>query len=415
MKLYRFPENRLWKAAFPVYLFVLLLLARDTLYTQAMMSFYTSQILMLLVMGLGVLAFVVINRRELKSILLDRRMLFAIFFAFVIIVPMVAKRDWQLMYFSILLCVLFAVYLSYFMTMEEVARTYVLLLCGLAVYSLLAAYVLRILPDMGLITVPTFANSRGREFYNFGLGFASIVQVKSRNFGIFREPGVYQYFILLALYLTNYHVRWKRQSHMWAANALMAVTMVSTMATGGLIELILFACVLFFDKKMYRNRKLKLLAIIGAAVLAVVLIISFATKNAIYWLIYDILIEKFVNRSDSVTERTEAILVDLQIFLRHPIFGAKISEVLYAVRNNTTSTMILYAVFGFLGGCVHVASWAALVWKRERHVIWNLGLLAIFFMAFNTQNLTADVFFWLFPVMAICERVLPLLKAPKKG
>ena len=39
----------------------------------------------------------------------------------------------------------------------------------------------------------------------------------------------------------------------------------------------------------------------------------------------------------------------------------------------------------------------------------NLLLLVIFLMSFNTQNLVADVFFWLFPVMALVERGLPLL------
>ena len=37
----------------------------------------------------------------------------------------------------------------------------------------------------------------------------------------------------------------------------------------------------------------------------------------------------------------------------------------------------------------------------------NLALLLVLFASFNTQNLIADVFFWLFPVMAVVERVLP--------
>ena len=149
--------------------------------------------------------------------------------------------------------------------------------------------------------------------------------------------------------------------------------------------------------------------------LAVVLAVSFATRNRIYWLMYNTLIEKFASRSDSVTERTEAISVDLQIFLQNPVFGAKLSDVLHAVRNNTTSTLILYAVFGFLSGSFHIAAWITLVWSRERRVWANLALLVILFMSFNTQNLTGDVFFWLFPVMALVERGLPLLKKPEKG
>ena len=415
MRLYPFPEKRIWKALFALYILALLMLSRNSMCTYALLGFYKSQILMLLVMAAGIAAFIALNWRELKHILTDRRMLAAAAFAVLILLPMVVKRDWQLMYFSILICLFFAVFLSYFVSVKETARYYVVVLCVLSVYAILATYVLRLIPDHALVDMHTFTSDKGRSFYNFGLGFVSITQVKSRNFGIFREPGIYQYFLLLALFLTNYTVEWKSPKQMWLANLILAVTMVTTMATGGVVELGLFVIVVFFDKKMYRDRRLRRIAIGLAVALATVLAVSFATRNRIYRMVYDTLFEKFINRSDSVTERTEAIIVDLRIFLQNPIFGARLSDVLHAVRNNTTSTLILYAVFGFLSGSFHIVAWVALVWKKERRLWANLALLAILFMSFNTQNLTVDVFFWLFPVMALMERGLPLLKKPKKG
>ena len=415
MRLYPFPEKKIWKILFAVYLFALLMLSRNGMLSCVLMGFYKAQILMLLIMGAGVLAFVIVNRRELKRILTDRRMLAAAVCGLLILLPMVVKRDWQLMYFSILIYLLFAVFLSYFVSMKDTAKYYVVILCVLSVYAVFATYVLRLLPDNGLVGIPAFINDKGRDFYNFGLAFVSITEVKERNFGIFREPGIYQYFLLLALYLTNYTVEWKRSRDMWLANLILAVTMVTTMATGGVVCLGLLAIVLFFDKKLYRDKRLRWIAIGLAAALAVVLAVSFAARNRIYWFVYNTLFEKFVNRSDSVTERTEAILVDLQIFLRNPIFGARLADVLHAVNNNTSSTMILYAVFGFLSGSLHVLAWIALVWKKQRRLWANLALLVILFMGFNTQNLTGDVFFWLFPVMALVERGLPLLKKPGKG
>lgn len=415
MKLYPFPEKKIWKVLFAVYLFALLMLSRNGMLSCVLVGFYKTQILMLMVMGAGILTFAVVNRRELKQILTDRRMLAAAACGVLILLPMVVKRDWQLMYFSILIYLLFAVFLCYFVSMKDTAKYYVMILCALSVYAILATYVLRLLPDSGILNVHTFSNDKGRDYYNFGLAFVSITQVKERNFGIFREPGVYQYFLLLGLFLTNYTVEWKRSRDMWLANLILAVTMVTTMATGGVVCLGLLVIVVFFDKKMYRDKRVLWTAIGLAAALVLVLAVSFATQNKIYWLVYNTLFEKFVNRSDSVTERTEAILVDVQIFLRHPIFGAGLSEVLHAVTNNTTSTLILYAVFGFLSGSLHVLAWVALVWKKERHLWANLALLVILFMGFNTQNLTGDVFFWLFPMMALLERGLPLLKKPGKG
>lgn len=415
MRLYPFPEKKIWKILFAVYLFALLMFARNGMLSCVLWGFYKTQILMLLVMGAGVMAFAVVNRRELKQIFTDRRMLAAAVCGVVILLPMAVKRDWQLMYFSMFIYLLFAVFLTYFVSLEDTAKYYVGILCALSVYAILATYVLRLLPDGGLVSVPTFANDKGWSFYNFGLAFVSIKQVKDRNFGIFREPGIYQYFLLLGLYLTNYTVVWKRRRDLWLANSILALTMVTTMATGGVVCLGLFVIVVFFDRKMYRDKRLRWIAIALAAILAVVLAVSFATKNRIYWFVYNTLFEKFVNRSDSVTERTEAILVDTQIFLRHPIFGARLSDVLHAVRNNTTSTMILYAVFGFFSGSFHVLAWVALVWEKKRQLWANLALLVILFLGFNTQNLTGDVFFWLFPMMALLERGLPLLKKPQKG
>jgi hypothetical protein len=84
--------------------------------------------------------------------------------------------------------------------------------------------------------------------------------------------------------------------------------------------------------------------------------------------------------------------------------------VLHGTEHNTSSTLLLFAILGVMGGTLNVAAWIALLWKRERKIIGNLILMVTMFMSFNTQNLTANVFFWLFPMMALVERGLPLIK-----
>ena len=79
---------------------------------------------------------------------------------------------------------------------------------------------------------------------------------------------------------------------------------------------------------------------------------------------------------------------------------------LYATANNTTSTLILFSAFGIPAALLHIACWVALVWRKERKIWVNLALVVIMFMYFNTQNLIADVFLWLFPVMALVERLM---------
>ena len=122
------------------------------------------------------------------------------------------------------------------------------------------------------------------------------------------------------------------------------------------------------------------------------------------------MITRLTTESDSRVDRQNAILINLQFIQQHPLIGNTISDVLHGTEHNTSSTLLLYAIFGIAGGTLNVAGWIALIWKRERMFLGNLFLLVIMFMSFNTQNLTANVFFWLFPMMALVERGLPLLK-----
>lgn len=126
------------------------------------------------------------------------------------------------------------------------------------------------------------------------------------------------------------------------------------------------------------------------------------------------LIGKFTYQEESIGDRVGSVLVNLEAFCRNPLFGQNVSSVLYAIENNTTASLIVFAMFGLFGGVLHVTGWIALVWRKEQKLWVNGMLLLILFMSFNTQNLTADLFFWLFPMMALTERVLPRLEIPKR-
>lgn len=342
-------------------------------------------------------------------------MLVLIASALLLILPMVLKQDWQLMYFSILLCVVTAVFLSYFTTGREVAKYYVIILVALGLYSILATYGLKELARDGVITVPIFYNSNDWKFLDFKFAYAVYTRTWHRNFGIFREPGVYQFFILLAVYLNNYWVDWDRQWKQWFCNVALAFTMLTTFAIGGFAELGLFIFFVYFDQKWYRERWGKIAGI--SFLLALIAFLGYIVYRAlftffedtIFYEFYDMFIRLFTD-SDSSTDRKDAIVTNLRFISQNPLVGMPIAEVLHGTNNNTSSTLLLYAVLGIAGGTLNVAGWVALLWKRDRNVLGNLILLVILFMSFNTQNLVANVFFWLFPMMALVERGLPLLK-----
>ncbi len=415
MRYYPFPDTKATRVLFTLFLTALLFLARDTLVTSSILGFNRSQFLMLGIVCLLGLVFLAYNWRNLKDIFLDKRMLVILVSTALLLGPMVIKRDWQMMYLSILLCVYIAVFFTYFISCREVAKYYVLILTFLGVYSIIAMWVLRPgLIDTGILSMPVFHNQLDVKFHNFFLSFVSDSYVKTRNFGIFREPGVYQYFIILALFLNNYTVTWNAQRTLWICNFALAATMLSTLATGGVAELGLLAIVVFFDKKLYKEKKVWLVIGICVVLLAVLFVYIKEESGELYWELYSMVVGKFKPGVDSSTERMDAITGDLHIFLNHPLIGDKLADVLYSAVNNTTSTLIQYAAFGILGGSLHVVAWLSLIWDKARKLWVNLLLILILFLSFNTQNLIADVFFWLFAVMALTERLLPHIQIPKR-
>ena len=416
MTYYRFPDNKLVKLCFPLALLILQMVARSTMYTSTFLGFTLSQAVMIGTIVLIGFTFLAVNRKKLKAVLTDRRMLLFGMAAMVILLPMLVKGDWQLMYFTILLSWFFAIFLTYFTTVEELGKYYVLILTALSALSLVGLFVLKPMVHMGWIPGNPFDSPGGWHMFNFGLTFVcdkNLHMVNAlRNFGIFREPGLFQIFLFVAIQLNNYTVNWDKPWKMWAVDAVLFMTLLTTFATGGVLALGIYIVFLFFDKGLYRVRRMQILA---AAVVAVgMLLLAYALMQGGSWA-YELIgmVEKFVYRSYSFDARIESVVADAELFVSHPILGADMNEVVYAVPNNTATSAILFAVFGIVGGCVHVLSWAALAWRKERHWLMNVILMVILFIPFNTQNVMHDMFFWLFPAMALAQWCLTRLNMMK--
>ena len=111
-----------------------------------------------------------------------------------------------------------------------------------------------------------------------------------------------------------------------------------------------------------------------------------------------------------MTDRAGSIIENTKTFLRHPLLGGGIREALFVVANNTSSSTVLYAILGIFGGTLNAAAWVMLSWRKEGKLWVSLALTVILFMSFNTENLITNPYFWLFPVMAVCQRFLPAIR-----
>ena len=189
---YPFPDSRGTKIAFAAFFTAMLFLARDSMFTTAVIGFEKAQFLMLGVICLLGVAFLIANRRNLLQILKDRRMIVVVVSAAVCLLPMLVKRDWQLMYFSVLLCLLTAVLLSYFLTVREAAKYYVVIL---SVLGRIPCWRRTSCASAWIVALTRCRCSGIPWALNFTISFVhcpGYVCQKS-EFRIFREPGFYQF------------------------------------------------------------------------------------------------------------------------------------------------------------------------------------------------------------------------------
>lgn len=410
-----FPQKPAYKVLFGLYLFLILYLCRVSQVSYYLLGFYKAQFFSLGITLAALVVFLIYQRRHLLQIVLNYRVLLALLFAAAILIPMCIKRDWQMMYFSILLSILLGVFFSYFVTCAQAGKGFCVIMATLAAYSLAAFFALRPLADRGILAPPVFVNAYGGEFYNYILAFVPKTMVRDRNFGIFREPGVYQFFLFLALYLCFYHVAWEKELHMWCCGGILCLALLSTFSTGAIAAMAVLLVTVYFEKKLYRSPLGKLLTAVALILGAAFLAWLFIRKPPLYTtLLY--MVQKVTPGNPSFDDRFESIHINLHLLSFRPRVGREVAYVLEIIPDNTSSTTILFAILGIFSGWLHVIAWLCLVLRGKGHLATKLLCLLALAITFNTQNLISDPYFWIFPILALIECVELLLhRLPKKN
>ena len=414
-KRYPFPQKKVFQVLFGLYLFSILYFCRVSQVSYYLLGFYKSQFLSLSITLLALLIFLIYQRKHLLQIVFNYRIALAILFAAAILIPMCVKKDWQMMYFSILLSILMGVFFSYFVSCAQAGKGFCVVMATLAAYSLAAFFALRPLADRGILAPPVFVNAYGGEFYNYLLAFVPKTLVRDRNFGIFREPGVYQFFLFLAMYLCFYHVRWEKQTSMWVCGGILCLTLLSTFSTGAIAAMAVLLLTVYFEKKLYRSSLGKLLTALVLGLDIAFLAYLFIRKPPLYTtLLY--MFQKVTPGNPSFDDRFESIHVNLHLLSFRPKVGRDVSYVLEIIADNTSSTTILFAILGIFSGWLHVIAWLCLVLRGKGHIVTKLLCLLALAVTFNTQNLISDPYFWIFPIMALIECVGCLIdRQPKQS
>lgn len=242
----------------------------------------------------------------------------------------------------------------------------------LAIASLVG-FALSVSSHILLDLFPMILNTANMEFYNL---FITVVPKHTggfaRNYGIFREPGVFQMFLIIGL-LFQMFVLIKPNIKV---QILYIVALVTTFSTTGYIALIFVSILYLIKKNRFKGEKhSKAIVIICLSLIFIYLSLF---TDFIFKQEYGSVFGKFANNnSTSVVARLASVVVNLRLFLNSPIWGVGVTNVdiqfaplvqsilgIYTIHNTNT---VLWQLAAY--GSIFTSLWIYGIYK----LCWVMG------------------------------------------
>ena len=343
----------------------------------------------------------------LKEIRINTQaLILMICFFSVICTTMLINSDFSGGYFLMLLSLFLGFMLIHLIPLKTFTKIYVDIIVILGVYSVLvlALYlfspIIQSVPD---IIFPRFNNSAGLPLINARFSYIVDISNYYRNFGIFREPGVYQVFLNIAI---MFELFYKNEKPSLIKLIILYVTIISTFSTPGYIAaLILTGAYVLFEKntlkisKMEKSKK---------KILMILLVIAIATS--VFYQLNDSFSENFSdafdklgNKESSYSIRTIGLISNIMVWIKKPIFGygiqsglAKetremIQKNLNAISissiDNTSTIGALLAAFGLIFTILYVYLIYKLVKQSSQNRLVKFLIFLSIMITINTQLL----------------------------
>lgn len=221
-------------------------------------------------------------------------------------------------YFLILMNLVLAYAITVFEEPERFRVLFVRFMTVISVYSLVCTYLLkRILLRLPML-FPLVKNSAGYTFIDAHAAYVMKDLSYYRNYGLFREPGVFAVFLCLALLfeLTDKTPRRGRT----AVCLVLAAGVVSTFSAAGYLAMIFIAAIRFLQDGRIPGR-LGIWISVAAAVLMIALCFGITDDN-----LFANVFRKFSGSNSSMRYRMESVLDGLAISAKHRFLGIGIQN-----------------------------------------------------------------------------------------
>ena len=296
-------------------------------------------------------------------------------------------------YYTFIACGWIGYIYSRYYSIEDFSSAFCKIMRVVAVLSFIVFLVGGSLADSGIF--PIITSSKGNQ-YAF-LGFTNIPMTlhhRTRNYGPFWEPGTYQIYLNIALYLALFV---EKKNNKVIDSIIFVGTGLSTRSGIVLIPMLLILAAYTFE-----IRNIKTFVAILALIVGIYIII---------WLgLFDRALAKITNEdgTNSLIYRWIGLVGGLQGFLRNPLFGSPPSvnddlkmqlAQLYLGSNyssavNTFANLLGY--FGaYIGGYFLVSSYKVFSSVNRQKMSAVIAFIA-FVLATSNENMTTSLFFIVF-------------------
>lgn len=288
---------------------------------------------------------------------------YCLFFCAIIIACMIMNRDIRLGYFFMICIVLMSFLFAYYIDFKSFIECFEKVIFYLAVCSIIGMVLGEIYPA-ALRLLPTITNAGGHKFSNAFVFVYS--DIWGRSFGIFREPGVFQLFLILGM-LFNLYIYEKVSIF---RTLIYSVAVIFTLSTTGFIALF-FILIVYLIRIGKHNAGLwfGFVIVLGVGVSILLTKTNLLSVNGSVF-------NKFLDTGKTrltTAARYSSITSNIKIWLSNPILGRGLSFVDsefwvltirdYGVdtRSNTNTLLCMLSTYGAFFVAIILSGYSKLI------------------------------------------------------
>lgn len=378
-----------------IYMIGTIIFSRNTMISSVILGFKTSFFISIVLL----IPIIIIFFKKVKENELDvRNSIIIIFFIIIILLSIVLKKDWQMYNASIIYYIISGVLLASLIKFKYFKKWYINIFFILSIYSIFTTYIAKTiliqfniqeqLENIGIIVT----NSSGYKFLNLGLGFALFQKDYIRNYGIFTEPSIYQFYLTIATVMILFF-KDKRDRKDWIKLFIFIITMISTFSAA---TMVILACLfmLYIIKLLYNNRKnIKYVIIISSiCVLSIIMLFSIkSTRNFI-----STTYKKITTINESSVSRYGSICFTIEKTIKSPIVGNRIAEITTYEGNITNTTFAISAIYGIITWSYSLYFTYKLASNNNKNnKIFSIAIMVIIMLSYNSHFYLGVQSFWL--------------------